>query len=166
MRDAPEWSPSQRSRLDQGGVPRCVDIHCHCLPGLDDGPATIDDALVMCDALVDDGVTTVIATPHQLGAYDGVNTAASIREAVAAFVTELGAAGIPLEVLPGADVRVDERLMRLLAEDKILTAGDLGRHLLLELPHELFVDPLPVIVALSRARNSTDHDASRATSVS
>jgi protein-tyrosine phosphatase len=148
MGNLPNWSQEQQARLDQGRVPRCVDVHCHCLPGVDDGPRTLDDALDLCDALVADGVTTVIATPHQLGSYDGVNTAASIRSAVVALAAELADADIPLEILPGADVRVDERLLRLLAADKILTAGDLGRHLLLELPHEIFVDPLPAIVSL------------------
>ncbi len=143
------WSPSQLERLRVGRVDRAVDVHCHCLPGIDDGPPTLDAALDLCDALVDDGVTTVIATPHQLGAYDGVNTAAVIREAVANLNRELAEAEIPLEVLPGADVRVDERLARLFEDDRILTIADRRRHLLLELPHELFVDPLPSIAALS-----------------
>ena len=52
---------------------------------------------------------------------------------------------IPLEVYPGGDVRMDERLPRLLDAGDIGTAADAGRHLLLELPHELFVDPLPMI---------------------
>ena len=43
------------------------DLHCHCLPGIDDGPATPAAALDLCRALTDDGITTVIATPHQLG---------------------------------------------------------------------------------------------------
>jgi protein-tyrosine phosphatase len=55
---------------------------------------------------------------------------------------------LPLEAFPGADVRVDERLLRLLDDDLILTSGDRGRHLLLELPHEVFVDPTGAIVAL------------------
>lgn len=150
MGATPVWSPTQQARLAEWGVPRCVDVHCHCLPGVDDGPATMDDALDLCDALVADGVTTVIATPHQLGGYDRSNTAATIRAAVQALSAELAAQKIPLELAPGADVRVDERLPQLLASDVVVTAADAGKHVLLELPHELFVDPMPAIVALSQ----------------
>ena len=44
-----------------------VDVHCHILPGVDDGPATLEDSLALCRALLRDGVTTAIATPRQLG---------------------------------------------------------------------------------------------------
>jgi protein-tyrosine phosphatase len=148
MQAPPNWTPTQLARLRNGDIPRCVDVHCHCLPGLDDGPETLDDALDLCDALIDDGVTTVIASPHQLGAYDGVNTAAVIRKAVSELNAELQREEIPLEVFPGADVRVDERLARLVDDDRAMTVADRRRHLLLELPHELFVDPLPAIADL------------------
>jgi protein-tyrosine phosphatase len=41
-----------------------VDIHCHLLPGLDDGPDTLDEALQMAEMAIADGITHVIATPH------------------------------------------------------------------------------------------------------
>jgi protein-tyrosine phosphatase len=104
----------------------------------------------LCEALVADGITTVIATPHQLGGYDHVNVAGRIRQAVADLSSELADAAIPLELAPGGDVRVDERLLRLLEADEILTAADGGRHLLLELPHNFLVDPMPIIVALEQ----------------
>jgi protein-tyrosine phosphatase len=143
------WSPPQQARLDQWGVSRCVDVHCHCLPGIDDGPESLDDALDLCEALVADGITTVVASPHQLGVYDGYNAAAEVRAAVAELAAELETCDIPLEILPGADVRVDERLVRLIEADNVLTVADRRRHVLLELPHQVFVDPLPAIAALA-----------------
>jgi protein-tyrosine phosphatase len=145
---AGNWLPEQQRRLDEFRTSRCVDIHCHCLPGLDDGPATMEEALSLCQALARDGITTVVATPHQLGRYDRLNSASVVREGVAALSSELASQHIPLEVLPGGDVRIDERLPRLLEADEILTVADAGYHLLLELPHELFVDPRPTIDAL------------------
>jgi protein-tyrosine phosphatase len=139
------WLSEQQRRLDEFHTSRCVDIHCHCLPGLDDGPATMEEALALCEALVRDGVTAVVATPHQLGRYDRLNSANVVRERVAALNAELASQQIPLDVLAGGDVRIDERLPRLLETDEILTIADAGYHLLLELPHELFVDPLPTI---------------------
>jgi protein-tyrosine phosphatase len=149
MAASPEWSPTQLARLAPWDAPRCVDVHCHCLPGVDDGPATLEESLDLCRSLVADGVTTVIATPHQMGIYEEFNTASSIRAVAAELRAALADAGIPLELAPGADVRIDERLPLLLEADLVLTAADRGRHLLLELPFEVFVDPLPTIVTLA-----------------
>ncbi len=144
------WSPVQQRRLDEFQTARTVDIHCHCLPGLDDGPATLDDALQLCEALVADGITTVIATPHQLGRYDLLNSAAEIFATLLELSHELEARHIPLEIMPGGDVRVDERLPKLLDAGQIAPVADAGLHLLLELPHDLFVDPVPTIDLLAK----------------
>jgi len=150
-----EWKENlpdaQRGEPDQFGAVQYVDIHCHCLPGLDDGPATMADTLALCRLLVTDGMTTVIATPHQLGRYDGRNEARKVRQAVAGLNEVLKSKGIPLRVLPGADVRIDERIPRLLTADRILTLADGGRYVLLELPHEAFIEPLPLIAELAAA---------------
>jgi protein-tyrosine phosphatase len=126
-----------------------VDIHCHCLAGVDDGPATLSESLSLCRALVDDGVTDVIATPHQLGRFNNCNHAAQVREQVAALNAELESDGVGLNVLPGGDVRVDERICQLLDDDRILTLADGGRYILLELPHEVFIDVDPLLMELS-----------------
>ncbi len=142
----PDAPGSRHERLDST---RCVDIHCHCLPGLDDGPATMTDALELCRALVADGIDTVIATPHQLGRYDGCNSPRAVREVVSALNSALLAEGVPLAVTAGADVRVDERIPGMLSEDLVLTLADGGLYLLLELPHETFIDPAPLLAALA-----------------
>jgi protein-tyrosine phosphatase len=126
-----------------------VDIHCHCLPGLDDGPATMSESLALCRALVDEGATTVIATPHQLGRFNECNEATQIKEAVLALNEELKSNDIALRVVPGADVRVDERICKLLEEDKVLTLADGGKYILLELPHEVFIDIEPLLADLA-----------------
>lgn len=144
------WSLVQQQRLDAFQTARTVDIHCHCLPGLDDGPATLDDAIALCEALVADGTTTVIATPHQLGRYDRLNSAAEIYETLLELAAALEARQIPLEIMPGGDVRLDERLLKLLNAGEVVPVADAGRHLLLELPHELYVDPLPIIEMLAQ----------------
>jgi len=41
-----------------------VDVHCHILPGLDDGPDSIEESLAMAEAAINDGITHVVATPH------------------------------------------------------------------------------------------------------
>lgn len=41
-----------------------VDLHCHILPGLDDGPQSIEESLRMAESAIADGITHVVATPH------------------------------------------------------------------------------------------------------
>ena len=43
---------------------RMIDIHCHFVWGLDDGPSSIDDSLAMLRVAADDGITDIVATPH------------------------------------------------------------------------------------------------------
>lgn len=126
-----------------------VDIHCHCLPDIDDGPATMSESLALCRALVNEGITTAIATPHQLGRFSECNEAAQIREAVSALNEELKSNNIALSVVPGSDVRVDERICQLLEEDKVLTLADGGKYILLELPHEILIDIEPLLFDLA-----------------
>src|SRR5436305_8126510 len=100
----------QESRLKRFGVTQCVDIHCHILPGIDDGPKDLNESLTLARSLMRDGITTVIATPHQLGRYDGQNLAADVRSRVSDLQTILDEKKIPLKVIPGAEVRIDERI--------------------------------------------------------
>jgi protein-tyrosine phosphatase len=46
-----------------------VDLHCHILPGLDDGPATMEESIAMAESGIDDGITHVVATPHASNEY-------------------------------------------------------------------------------------------------
>jgi protein-tyrosine phosphatase len=45
-------------------LPTMVDLHCHILPGLDDGPDTMETSLAMAESAIADGITHVVATPH------------------------------------------------------------------------------------------------------
>ena len=58
------------------------DLHCHLLPGIDDGPAELSVSLEMARMAVADGITIVACTPHIYpGLYD--NDAPGIRAAIA-----------------------------------------------------------------------------------
>jgi protein-tyrosine phosphatase len=46
-----------------------VDLHCHILPGLDDGPATMEESMAMVESAIADGITHVVATPHSSTEY-------------------------------------------------------------------------------------------------
>lgn len=122
-----------------------VDVHCHCLPHLDDGPESVAEAILLCRVLAADNVSTVVATPHQLGRFEDRTRARAIRRAVGALNVALAERGIDLAVLPGAEVRVDERIDALLARGEILTLADAGRHVLLELPWDTLIDIEPLL---------------------
>ena len=134
--------------MEQRFRPDIIDIHCHVLPGLDDGPATMPESLQLCRRLVQEGVRTVVATPHQLGRYDTTNSPERISEALVALRDALAAAHIALEVLPGADVRIDERLVAMVRQGGVLTLGGSG-YLLVELPHDALVTPTRLLKVLA-----------------
>jgi len=46
-----------------------VDLHCHLLPGLDDGPSSMEESLRMAETAIADGITHVVATPHASDRY-------------------------------------------------------------------------------------------------
>ena len=112
-----------------------IDLHCHILPGLDDGPKTMEGSLQMCAIARADGLETIVATPHMLNGLYKVE-----REDILAGVNELNQAcrkeEIDITILPGADIRVDHELGQLLEAGRVLTVADAGQHLMLELPEE------------------------------
>jgi protein-tyrosine phosphatase len=86
-----------------------VDIHCHLLPGLDDGPADEVEALEMARVLASAGFSEVYCTPHLLrGAYD--NPPAKVRQAVTVLQASLDRERIPLKLHPGMEYYLDEYL--------------------------------------------------------
>ena len=115
-----------------------VDIHCHMLPGLDDGADSWEESLAMAQLAVADGFSTVIVTPHQLGNY-AENDGDTIRLQTRRFQEYLNANRVPLLVLPGADVRIEPDLVPKLRGGEVLSLADRRRYVLLELPHELYV---------------------------
>lgn len=78
-----------------------IDIHCHILPGIDDGSASLEESLAMAEIAVQDGVSHIVATPHIKGE---VHSPQFLKQQVADFNDVLKKRGYPLEVLVGADV--------------------------------------------------------------
>ena len=126
-----------------------VDIHCHMLPGIDDGAGDWHESLEMARMAVADGTRTVIVTPHQLGNFAN-NRGDEIRQLTQQLQEVLREYDVPLEVLPGADVRIEDGMLQKLASGEVLSLGDLGGHVLLELPHELYFPLEGILDALSR----------------
>lgn len=125
-----------------------VDIHCHLIPEIDDGAKTWDETLAMARMAVADGIGTIIVTPHQLGNF-AHNQAATIRARTSELQEFLDRHQVPLSVLPGADVRIEADLAARISRGEVLSLADRRRHILLELPHEIYfpIDRLLVDLA-------------------
>lgn len=112
-----------------------IDLHCHLLPGIDDGAVDLDMALEMARMAAGDGIHTVACTPHIYpGMYE--NTADGIRAAIVAFQAELDARGIALRLVEGADVHLDLNLVDSIRAGRVPTIAG-SRYLLLEPPHHV-----------------------------
>ena len=113
------------------------DAHAHLLPGIDDGARNWEESLAMARLAVQDGTQLMYLTPHYVpGLYE--NTADQIRALTEEFRQRLQAAGIPLRIEPGCEIFLHPELPRRVADGIVMTYGDQGRHLLIELPpHEI-----------------------------
>jgi len=112
------------------------DIHCHFLPGIDDGPQTMAESLLLAKMAVADGITHTIVTPHiHPGRYE--NDKASIDKIYRQFKDKLKEEKIALEVGMAAEVRISMEILPLIAEGKIPFIGELDGYkiMLLEFPH-------------------------------
>lgn len=116
-----------------------IDIHCHILPGLDDGADSLEEAVAMARRAVADGIRCIVATPHVLtGLYH--NTREAILLAAAHLQEALQKAEIPLTLLPGAEYRLEPDLPQRLSRGELMTLNDTGRYLLVEFPATLIPD--------------------------
>lgn len=112
-----------------------IDLHCHILPGIDDGAPDVATALEMARMAVADGVTVLACTPHIYpGLYE--NTSDLIQQAVAKFRAHLAEAGIPLQLTYGADTHLAPDLLAGIRAGRIPTLNG-SRYFLLEPPHHV-----------------------------
>src|SRR5579859_3505167 len=116
-----------------------VDIHCHLLAGLDDGPKTDDEALAMCRMAFEDGTHMIAATAHQNPRWSQV-TPDRIRHAATKLARQLRDARLPLATMPSAEVMIQPDTETAWHAGRLLTVGDRGKYLLIELPHGLYVE--------------------------
>ena len=110
-----------------------IDLHCHILPGVDDGPQSLDESLAMARAAVADGIETLLATPHTLnGVYH--NPLNAVQSGVAALRDALREEDIPLRILAGGDVHLVPDMLQAIHAGDAVTIDDQRRYILLELP--------------------------------
>ena len=113
-----------------------IDLHCHLLPGIDDGPDTLEQSLELCRIAVADGISHAVVTPHiHPGRWE--NTRASIQHRCQALREALADSNIPLQLGFAAEVRLTDQIMQQIADNEIPFYGEVDgyRIMLLEFPH-------------------------------
>ena len=141
-----------------------IDLHAHILPQLDDGAETLAESVEMCRRSYQDGIRTVVATPHILeGVYPNhrptiLAKVQELNEAITKCGLRIAECGIknldsrmachlnselrthhselPFVVLPGADVHFSSDMLRLCENGGIVTVNDKGRYLMVEFDYQ------------------------------
>jgi protein-tyrosine phosphatase len=107
-----------------------IDLHCHILPGVDDGALDLADSLGMARQAVRDGITTVCATPHIRHDHDV--RIGELAGRVRRLRNAIGAARLSLTVLSGGEVAEPRALALSDADLRRVSLGGGGRWILLE----------------------------------
>ncbi len=76
-----------------------IDLHCHILPGLDDGSGSLEESLEMAAMAADQGIRHIAATPHCI-----TGSAREVRSHVAMLQDLLQEERIPVQIYPGMEV--------------------------------------------------------------
>jgi protein-tyrosine phosphatase len=125
-----------------------VELHFHLLPGVDDGPTSVQESVELATLALADGTGTVVCTPH-VRDVDVLSVPARVEELRA----RLREAGVPLELQVGAEVAQDDVAWMSDAAFEIAAHGPPGRRwILLEAPLSLDPDGLFDAVAEVRER--------------
>jgi protein-tyrosine phosphatase len=112
-----------------------IDLHCHLLPEIDDGPTSVDAALTLARGLVADGIRHVVVTPHVFpGRFE--NRRSNIAEEFEAFAELLRDTDIELGLTWAGEVRLTPEVLPLLTRGELPFLGEHAgwRHMLLEMP--------------------------------
>lgn len=112
-----------------------VDVHCHILPGIDDGPDTLEESLVMAEMAISDGISHVVATPHSNDKYWFDFT--RIRHLRDELQTRLGDR---LKIATGCDCHLNPENLERLRKDSRAYCINQHNYLLLEF-NEISIPP-------------------------
>lgn len=111
-----------------------IDFHCHIIPGVDDGPRTVDEAVAMLEAAARIGITHIVTTPHYSDRY------APSEETVARRLTELhrrlSGAAAAIQIMVGREITLTDQHIRNVQQQSFLRIGGLALALV-ELPEGL-----------------------------
>jgi protein-tyrosine phosphatase len=112
-----------------------IDLHCHILPGIDDGPKTLDESLEMAWIFEQAGYSHVVATPHAVPGTTWMPKPGEIRNRLTVLNQAIIENGIKLKVLPGMEIALDPNIADLLDQGQVLTIAGTS-YVLIEPPFQ------------------------------
>lgn len=101
-----------------------IDIHCHILPDVDDGAASLDEALEMARIALSSGVTGIVATPHFRGDPESLDQLPLIDQRYRDLKNALLMWDIPLRLYKGAEILCTSKTPDLAAEGRLPTISN------------------------------------------
>ena len=111
-----------------------VDIHCHVLADIDDGPSDWEQSLNMARVAEDNGISTIVTTPHWIQGTSWQPSYKTVLEKIDKLNELLTSKKINLKVLSGMEVGISENLVDLLNSGEILTLAN-SKYVLIEIPY-------------------------------
>jgi len=110
-----------------------IDLHCHILPGVDDGPSSAAESLSMARQAIADGIKTIVATPHTLnGVY--YNPFREVADQVARLREIFLKERLALDLYPGSESYICVQMVQQVTTGEVGTINGNGRYVLVEFP--------------------------------
>lgn len=103
---------------------RLIDIHCHILPGFDDGAADMAEALAMARLAVRSGTSGIVVTPHFRGEPQSLSRVNTLYDRYQRLAQAVRQAGLPLQLYPGAEILCMPQTVEMARQHSLPTIGD------------------------------------------
>ncbi|MCB2218683.1 tyrosine-protein phosphatase [Desulfofustis glycolicus] len=107
-----------------------IDMHCHILPGVDDGPADLAQSTTLAQIYTQAGIAAVVATPHFLPGTSWATPAATVHRLVDELQHHLNQLSIPLRVMAGMEIAFHRKLEQRLRAGDVLPLADSSYYLI------------------------------------
>lgn len=110
-----------------------IDIHCHLLPNIDDGPKSWEESLEMIRIGYEDGIRGAVTTPHWIQGTNWQPSPDTVRGMVDEFNDRIKKEGLDFTVYPGMEIGIIPDLPTVVSNGEVLTLAD-GDFILIEIP--------------------------------
>lgn len=109
-----------------------IDLHCHVLWGIDDGPKSLDESVGLCRALIAKGITGIVSTPHYIPDTKFMAPSECVREKAGELQRVLADEALQLKIYTGMELFITPELPDLLKSGTVLSLND-TKYILVEM---------------------------------
>lgn len=109
-----------------------IDMHTHILPGVDDGPATVEESIELLELAEVEGITHILTTPHAYSPHYDVSKE-KVLNGLATLQEEVKKRGLKIQLYSGQEIRIHDKVVERIERGEALALAN-SRYVLLELP--------------------------------